>query len=69
MQDYTICCLYGVDPSDDEQQAWSKHVEAYDWNKLIENGAFSWFILFRYNTMHGLQNFKDKYLVHIKNVV
>jgi len=28
-QDYTNCCLYRVDPPDDEQQACSKHVEAY----------------------------------------
>jgi hypothetical protein len=27
--DYTNCCLYTVDPSDDEQQACSKDVEAY----------------------------------------
>jgi len=27
--DYTNCCLYGVHPTDDEQQACSKHVEAY----------------------------------------
>jgi hypothetical protein len=26
---YTDCCLYRVDPPDDEQQACSKHVEAY----------------------------------------
>jgi hypothetical protein len=28
--DYTNCCLYTVDPPDDEQQACSKHVEAYN---------------------------------------
>jgi len=27
--DYTSCCLYRVDPHDDEQQACLKHVEAY----------------------------------------
>jgi len=27
--DYTNCCLHTVDPPDDEQQAYSKHVEAY----------------------------------------
>jgi len=27
--DYTNCCLNRVDPPDDEQQACSKHVEAY----------------------------------------
>jgi len=26
---YTNCCLYKVDPPDDEQQACSKHLEAY----------------------------------------
>jgi len=27
--DYTSCSLYRFDPPDDEQQAYSKHVEAY----------------------------------------
>ena len=31
---YTNCCLYRVDPSDDEQEACSKYVEAYYWNNL-----------------------------------
>jgi len=44
--DYTGCCLYRVDPPDDEQQACSKHVEAYYWNKLIENSASCRFILY-----------------------
>ena len=44
--DYTSCCLYRVDPPDDEQQTSSKHVEAYYWNKLIENSASCWFILY-----------------------
>ena len=44
--DYTSCCLYKVDPPDDEQQACSKHVEAYYWNKLIENNASCWFMIF-----------------------
>jgi len=35
--DYTSCCLYRVDPHDDEQQACLKHVEAYYLNTLIEN--------------------------------
>jgi len=48
VHDYTNCCLYRVDPPDDEQQAWSKHVEAYYWNKLIENIASCWFILYGY---------------------
>jgi hypothetical protein len=34
---YINCCLYGVDSLDDEQQARSKHVEAYYLNKSIEN--------------------------------
>jgi hypothetical protein len=33
--DYTNCCLYTFDPPDDEQQARSKHIEAYYTNKLI----------------------------------
>jgi len=44
--DYTGCSLYRVDPPDDEQQAYSKHAEAYYWNKLIENSAICWFILY-----------------------
>ena len=40
LNDYTTRCLYRVDPPDDEQQACSKHVEAYYWNRLIENSAF-----------------------------
>jgi len=39
-------CLYRVDPPDDEQQASSKHVEAYYWNTLIENSAPCWFMLY-----------------------
>ena len=56
--DYTNCCLYRVVPPDDEQQACSKHVEAYYWNKLIENSGSCWSILYRCITMHGQQNFK-----------
>ena len=41
--DYTKCCLYRVELPDDEQQACSKHVEAYNWNKLIENSTSCWF--------------------------
>ena len=44
--DYISCCLYRVDPPDDEQQACSKHVEAYYLNKLIENTASCWFMLY-----------------------
>jgi len=37
---YNYCCLYRADlPDNDEQQAFSKHVEAYYWNKLRENSA------------------------------
>ena len=46
--DYTTFCLYRVDPPVDEQQACSKHVEAYYCNKLIENSVFCWFILYGY---------------------
>jgi hypothetical protein len=42
----TSCCLYTVDPPDDEQQTCSKHVEAYYWNKLKENCASCWFIVY-----------------------
>ena len=44
--DYTSCCLYRVDPPADEQQACSNHVQAYYWNKLIENSASCSFILY-----------------------
>jgi hypothetical protein len=46
--DYTNCCLYRVDPPDDEQQACSKHVEAYYSYKLRVNSASCWFILYGY---------------------
>ena len=49
MHDYTNCCLYRVDPPHDEQQACLKHVEAYYWNKLIENSASCWFILYGFS--------------------
>jgi hypothetical protein len=58
MHDYTSCYLYSADPPDYEQQACSKYVEAYYWNKLIENSASCWFMLYRYITMHGQQNIK-----------
>ena len=48
------------DTPDDEQQACSKHVGAYYWNKLIENSASCWFILCGYITMHSQQNFKNE---------
>ena len=34
--DYTNCCLYIVDPPDDEQQASQKHIKAYYLDKLIQ---------------------------------
>jgi hypothetical protein len=40
-----------VDPPDDEQQDCSKHVKVYYWNKLRENNASCWFILYGYITM------------------
>ena len=47
---HALCWLaagrIGRDPPDDEQQAWSKHVEAYYWSKLIENSASCWFVLY-----------------------
>jgi len=54
----TDCCLYRVDPPDDEQQACSKPVEAYYGNKLRENSASCWFMLYGYITMHGQENIK-----------
>jgi len=42
--------LYTVDPPDDEQEACSKHIEAYYLNKLIEISASCWFILYEYAT-------------------
>jgi hypothetical protein len=33
-----------------------KHVEAYYWNKLMEDSVSSWFMLYRYITMHGQQS-------------
>jgi len=59
---YTICCLYRVDPPDDEQQACSKHVEAYYWNKLIENSASCWFVLYGYITTHCQQHVKSEHI-------
>ena len=56
--DYTNCCSYKIDPPDDEQQACSKHVEAYYCNELIENSASCWFMSYRYIMMHGQQKIK-----------
>jgi len=60
--DYTNCCVHRVDPPDDEQQGCSKHVEAYYWNKLIENSASCWIMLYWYITMHGQQNIKNDWI-------
>ena len=46
------------------QQACSKHVEAYYWNKLVENSAFSWFILYAYITLHGQENIKFVFAIN-----
>jgi len=54
----TDCCLYTVDTPDNEQQACSKHVEAYYWNKLKENIASCWFILYGYITTRGQKSLK-----------
>ena len=47
---YTSCCLYSIGPPDGEEQACSKHVEAYYWNKLKENSASCCFIWYGYIT-------------------
>jgi hypothetical protein len=70
---YTNCCIYRVDPPEDEQQVCSKHVDAYYWNKLIESSASCWFALYGYITMHGKQNIKSehirtKYFVATKSI-
>ena len=61
--DYTNCFLYRVDLPDDEQHVCSKHVEAFYLNKLIENGASCWFLLYGYNTMHSQQNIRKGQVV------
>jgi hypothetical protein len=60
MDDYSSCCLYRVDPPDDEQLACSKHIEAYYWNKLVVNSASCLFVLYWNITMHGQQNTHKK---------
>jgi len=57
--DYTNCCLYRVDTPDEGQQASSKQVEAYYWNKLIANSTSCWFKLYGCITMHAQQNIKN----------
>jgi len=51
--DYTSWFSYRVDPPDDDQQACSKHVEAYYWNKLIEDSASCWFMLYGYISLNN----------------
>jgi len=63
---YTICFIYRVAPPDDEQLACSKHIEVNYWNKLKENSAFCWFLLYGYITMHGQQNIKKN--THIQHM-
>jgi hypothetical protein len=63
--DYTNCCLYSADPPADEQQAFSKHVEASYRNKLIENSASCWLMLYGYIAMHGQQNIKSTCTVSV----
>jgi len=46
--------LYRVDPPNDEQQACSKHAEGYYWNKLIENSASCWLMLYGLRVMFGV---------------
>jgi len=36
----TNCCLYRVDPRDDEQQAYSKHGEAFDKQRTVHCDIF-----------------------------
>jgi len=51
-------------PTNDEQQACSKNVEASYCNKLIENSASSWFISYytdlpiHVNSVHGCFNLR-----------
>jgi len=45
--------VYRDNPPDDEQQACSKYVDAYYRNKLIENSAYFWFILYGCVTTSG----------------
>jgi len=59
--DYTNCFSYRVEPPDDEQQACSKHVEAYYWNKLTESNASCWFVLSGYITVNKTLKIKEIY--------
>ena len=56
--DYTSCSLYTFGPPDDEQQVCSKHVEAYYWNKLMENSLSCYLVLYGYITVRRQQNVK-----------
>ena len=56
-----------VDPPDEEHHACSKQVEAFYWNKLIENSASCWFVLYVYEyiTLHSQKNIKNA----IRNII
>jgi hypothetical protein len=54
----TNCCRYRLVPPDDEQSAYSKHVELNYWNKLKLNSASCSFLLYGYIAMHGQQTIK-----------
>jgi hypothetical protein len=55
---HTNCCIYRVVSPDDEQSAYSKHVEVNYWNKLKINSESFCFLLYGYITMHCQQNIK-----------
>jgi len=42
---HTNCCIHRIVPPDDEQYAYSKHVEVNYGNKLKVNIASCWFLL------------------------
>jgi hypothetical protein len=58
--DYTTTCLHRVDPPDDEQQGCLKHIEDYYYNKLIENSASCWFMLYGYTNELLSTIFEDR---------
>ena len=60
--DLSICCLYIVDPPDNEQQACSKHVEVYYLNKLIKKWCILLVHIIRIYHDAGQQNFKETLL-------
>ena len=62
--DYNNCRLYRDDPPDDEQQACSKHVEAYCWTKLRENSAYCWLMLYGFTPVCYLETMEVKLHEH-----